>query len=541
MTQADYKLIVVPGRYDDLGSILKKLGYKYQEVNSTDELGKSNLLKSCKAIFVACGANLYAGKETIALLREYVKSGGAIYASDLACALIETLFPEKITFDNSSYKSGIKVDVIDPGLVEIIGKKMNIHRDSEVRGMQAVSQGVQVLISGPRTPVFSKNDYPYLATFNHGEGMVIYTVFHNSKQVSETEKKLLNYLIFRPIMSGAANKASQLVQAQMATPGKEIFASINPGETSARYGVNVASPVNLFFILSWEENATLGVQIWDPAGKMFKDGANSKSPLTVEVPASQSGTWTCSIKGQTVPHRNFPYVLTIATRSCKLVVASPSIIPPLAAAEPVSGAKPFPIYQLVDTSAKASDVLNPLMAGLRQFENRLRTRAYRGYVPNISVIAGNDTGQVMVQSVEPTRYTTPALSAKGQNCLGKALDHMLISLSSSSGAKPLVIVLLASAPTDNWLGKADQLRTLAAQGKANVFVLGLGGYADVTMLKRLTPSNPLSLPVLTQVYAQQAFDWLYQIADVVLGGLEGGVSGQSRNVLPPPACLKLIP
>lgn len=195
----------------------------------------------------------------------------------------------------------------------------------------------------------------------------------------------------------------------------------------------------------------------------------------------------------------------------------------------------------MDTSIKATDVLNPLSVGLRQFENRLRSRTYRGYVPHISMIAVNDSGQILVQSAEPSRYSMPVLSAKGQGALGAALGNLLSSLNSSPAyVKPLVITLLAGAPSDNWQGKADQLRNLAAQGKVNHFVFGLGGYSDAGVLAKLTVSTPLALPVVTQMYAQQTFDWLYNIADVVLSGMESGGGGQHKNVPAPPVCLRSI-
>jgi uncharacterized protein YegL len=186
-------------------------------------------------------------------------------------------------------------------------------------------------------------------------------------------------------------------------------------------------------------------------------------------------------------------------------------------------------------------VLNPLSVGLRQFENRLRLRTYRGYMPHISMIAVNDIGQILIQSAEPLRYSTPVLSAKGQGALGIALGNLLSSLNSSSwDVKPLIITLLAGAPSDNWQGKADQIRNLAAQGKINHFVFGLGGYSDASVLGKLTASTPLVLPVVTQMYAQQMFDWLYNIADVVLSGMESGGGGQRKNVPAPPVCLRSI-
>lgn len=539
MAQADYKLIVAPGAFDDLGKVLNDLGYRYttRDLNSLNQTD----LKNCRVVFVSCAAML-SDQSVKERLLQFTANGGAVYVSDLSFSVIDLLFPGKVQFNNVDYSEQITGEIVDLGLREVIGKSIKLHMDyTSAAGVDSVSKGVDVLIQGKRSSSIPDSKYPFLISFKHGDGQVIYTVFHNSHQVSEIEKKLLNYLIFRPIMSGAASKAAQLVRAQMATPGKEIFASINPGEASARYGVNVTSPINLLFVLSWEENATFSLHTWDPSGKLVKDDSAGKSPLTIEVPASQTGTWTCAIKGQNVPHRNFPFVLTIATRSGKLATTITSSAVPVASV-PLSGSvKPFPIYLLVDTSAKAIDVLNPLSVGLRQFENRLRSRMYKGYLPHISMIAVNDSGRVLIQSVEPSRYTTPLLSAKGHGALGAALGNLLSILASSPfEVKPLIITMLAGAPSDNWQGKADQLHSLAVQGKVNHFVFGLGGYSDPKVLAKLSTSTPLVLPVVTQMYSQQLFDWLYNIADVVLSGMESGESGHRKSVPTPPICLRSV-
>jgi uncharacterized protein YegL len=538
----DKGLFVVTGMWDDLGAVLRGLGYEYHKIGGNLGIFKdTKLLQGCKVLFVACGANCSLSERAAKNILEFVEQGGAIYASDLACDVVENLFGDKAIFESESYENNVRISVVDPGLAEIIGPMLQLHHDTEIRGIRNVSSGVKVLLKGPRKEG-GIDQYPYLIAFNYGEGQVIYTVFHNSKQVSEIEKKLLNYLIFRPIMSGAARSAAQLVQAQMATPGKEIFTSINPGETSTRFGVNVASPMNLIFVLSWEGNATLGVQVWNPSGKLVKEGTNSKSPFTVEVLASQPGTWTCAIQGQSVPHRNFPYVLTIASRGGKLagpgsVTAVPAPVGRVAPS--VNTAKTFPIYLVVDTSSKVSDVLNPLTAGLRQFGDRLRGRSYRDYRANISLLQANDTGKEVIPLTDAARYSTPAMNGHGRCRLGLALNNLLTSLSSNlQGAKPLIIILLAGVPEDDWSEQAKELREIAAQRRANVFVVGLGGYADASVLKRLTTSTPLVLPVVTQVYSQQLFEWLYNIIDLSLNGLESGGSGQHKKVPLPPACLR---
>jgi uncharacterized protein YegL len=537
MEETNYRLITAPGMYDDLGQVLNWLGYRYESIH-LDGLSNLNLLRNCRVVFVPCGAQI-GNFQAIETLRKFVETGGSMYVSDLSYSVIDLLFPGKVRFGTVEYNSNITGEVKDPGLKEIIGKSIKLHMDyTSAAGVNSVNNDTQVLIEGSRKG--GREKHPFLISFSYGEGQVIYTVFHNAKQVNETEKKLLNYLIFRPIMSGAANKATALVQAQMATPGKEIFASINNGETSSRYGVQITTPQTVLFVLSWEEKSVLGLQVWDPSGKMVKEQFSDKNPLTIEVPAAQSGTWSCAVKAQNVPHRNFPFVLTIATRGGVQAIPS-QIAQPIATKLPASTVLPalkvLPIYLVLDTSRKASDVLNPLLPALRQFAYRVQSRPCSTVAPHLGLVLVNDTGQMAVPLGEPRNFNVPSLRAQGSCNLGITLNTLLGSLTSSTGAKPLLIFLLSGTPDDNYASKADQLHSLASKGMANVFTFGIGGGIDRTVLNRLATAPPLVLPVVTQMYAQQLFEWLYNITDTILIGLEGGGSGK-KSVPPPPECLR---
>lgn len=537
MANVDYKLIVIPGTWDDLGVVLDGLDYKHEDLD-IGALADYRRLSNCRVVFVPCGLRDYDDERVLKNLRQFVERGGAMYVSDLSHNLIDALFPGKVLFFRKSYDSDITGEILDPGLSEIIGRSIQLHMDMpDAAAIDHVSQDVQVLVEGKRGRVY-EGKYPFLISFRHGEGQVIYTVFHNSHQVNETEKKLLNYLVFRPIMSGAATKAAAVVKAQMASPGKEIFASINPGETSSRYGLNVTSPINILFVLSWEENATLGMQIWDPSGKLVQDGSSGKSPFTIEITASQPGTWTCAIKGQSVPHHNFPYVLTLATRGGKPVPAKPTVVMPTAPA--ALPAQYLPIYLVVDASSRTKDFISPLVTGLRYFGDQLRGRAYGQVSAAVSLLLANEAGKVTVPLTEARRFSLPPIGANGKCWLAPALENIQSSIASSTkGVKPLVLVLLAGAPEDNWHNQADRLRELAASGKVNVFVFGVGGYADGSVLRRLAPASALSFPIITQAYVQQIFDWLYSITDVIINGSECGASGK-RSIPNPPSCLRSL-
>jgi len=326
------------------------------------------------------------------------------------------------------------------------------------------------------------------------------------------------------------------VEYKSFTPGRESLATINPGGTSDKYKYNVAQPVNLTYILHWEGTASLCLVIQDPQGHTIYDASSAKAPIRVDIAVSIPGDYLCWVKSVNVPKSNFPYVLTlvlhkVAPTRTRLVVSSSSAVS--------SDTKRLPVYVVVDGSSRASDFALNLDLGVRVLADRLRGRASKGASASLSLLLANEDGQQPVPLTEIERFTLPKLVRRGKCGLERTLAKVNAGISSPADGKPLVIIVLTGVPEDDWISQADQLCNLTVQGKANVFVVSVGGYNDAVVLKRLTPSTPLSLPVLTQVYAQQTFDWLYEIADMVLDGMENGASG-TKSVPTPPACLKLI-
>ena len=331
------------------------------------------------------------------------------------------------------------------------------------------------------------------------------------------------------------------VEYKSFTPGRESLATINSGASSERYKYTIKQPQNLTYVLHWESAATLGLVIQDPQGRMVYDSASAKAPIRVDVKANIPGDWVCWVKGVNVPKNNFPYVLTLVLHKGTSTASSVAGGSPTVSAPVTTSVTRVPIYIVMDGSNRASDYAPNLDLGVRLFADRLRARVSRGASASLGLILADEAGQVSVPLTEITGFSLPALTRRGKCGLGKSLAYLNSSIVSNPvDGKPLVIILLTGAPDDDWVAQADKLRNLAVQGKANVFVFGVGGYSDSATLKRLTTSMLLSLPVLTQVYTRQTFDWLYQIADVILDGLESGISGQSRGVPPPPGCLQVL-
>lgn len=106
--------------------------------------------------------------------------------------------------------------------------------------------------------------------------------------------------------------------------------------------------------------------------------------------------------------------------------------------------------------------------------------------------------------------------------------------------KAIIVVLLNSRPADSWMAEADQLRRLAEQKQANVFVLALGGLSDAALLARLSPVGPLTLRSGTEADITRFFDWIHQVVDTMLTGLEQGAEGQRLSVPPLPDSVRIM-
>lgn len=225
--------------------------------------------------------------------------------------------------------------------------------------------------------------------------------------------------------------------------------------------------------------------------------------------------------------------------------SSPPKTKPAKSATPVATkykpSKRTSVYFLIDSSRHISDIAYLLDDGLRRLPDKLRSRPQRGIQIDMSLILAGNTGRVVTQLTNAETFSAPSLLGRGKCNLGQALQELIVDVKSQRiDGKPLIIVVLAGSPEDNWETGADQLCELAKQNKANVFVLGVGGYSDASVLKRLTPNFPLVMADVTQDNLHKSFDWLYSITDIILTGMESGVSGQRRDIPAPPACMRIV-
>jgi len=202
------KIAVVPGSYDDIGAILDDMGIGYTEITDAD-LEDSDTVSSFYIIFLNCGSDTYYAEETQVQdnLRNFVKAGGSIYASDWDYEYVEYTWPEAIDFygdDLTEPKIGegdqhVNGDIIDSCLEDYMGKSVvDLYYDlSAWVVIDGVGSGTNTDIQGDiNTSEGPLQDLPLLVNFTDDNGKVIYTTFHNEAQVTADAEKILKYFVF---------------------------------------------------------------------------------------------------------------------------------------------------------------------------------------------------------------------------------------------------------------------------------------------------------------------------------------------------------
>jgi len=343
------QIAVTDPDYDDIGAVLNSMGYEYIEIQDED-LANYEYIKQFNVIFINCSKDCEEfapeAKDSIEL---FVKEGGCVYASDWAFIYVDTSFPGHITFPPDPYIGEydlyVQANVTDAGLTDYLGKS-NMQIYYNLGGwvpIQGIAPDVNVYLRGttetksylattesvglgrPKPPV-SRNlsfmaqsnqvastisDMPICVSFNYGKGKVLYTTFHNEAQVSEDERKLLEYLILIPY---TGNLSTDLANAMMNLGygvEKENLGTIDKGGTSNPHAFSNSNVQNLAFGVNWS-GSILKLSVYKPDGTLYNE-IQGDPPLIISVSNAEAGEWHYTITGVDVPIDNYPYVAQIGT------------------------------------------------------------------------------------------------------------------------------------------------------------------------------------------------------------------------------------
>lgn len=489
-------------------------------------------------------ATLAAGQ--VRLIRSYVEGGNGLLiwadndpffadANELARRILGTMF----SGDKPGERVLVPGETLTPGRFVEHPLTQGINRLHEGHTISTITPGEHITI------LAQSHDGQYcMACSERGDQRVVLDTGFTKLMNGRFYKTPGTARYFRNIAFWLARGARDY-QYNRFTPGHERLATIDPGGVSERYVYDVAQPTLLTYILHWSGQATLGILIQDPQGRMVQDTASPSPPIRLEIPAGATGPWSCWVKGVNVPRAGFSYVLTLAVKRSGGRQARPAGVrqaPHAAQMAPVATRR-LPIYVLLDASRAASDAAPALETGLDTLTERLRARGSRRVEAAMSVSVVGAARPRTVPLTEASGFSVPPLHARGTLRLGLALRELLRSLAqvrSSTDSRPLIVILLANLPDDDWTAQAEQLRRLAEQRQANVFAVALGDFADADQLSRLSPVGPLVLRSVAPSNVERFFDWVYQVADAMMGGLERSTEGGSLSVPPLPACVTVL-
>ncbi len=222
---------VVTGDYDDFSKVLTDMGFvNFKEINGTDQtelvdfLSNADNLNKYDIIFMDGGfveqgviydadtANTTPAT-VMSNIRAYVEAGGAIYASDWAYDVVEVGWPDRIDFvgadeipddaQKGDYELVKKAAVSDAALAEYLGEQyMEIEYDLPVwPPMESVASTVSVHVTGTIPYSDGLSDYtlanvPLLASFNSGDGKVVFSTFRVVRNGGGDMLKSLQYMMY---------------------------------------------------------------------------------------------------------------------------------------------------------------------------------------------------------------------------------------------------------------------------------------------------------------------------------------------------------
>lgn len=217
LEQGNVEIAVVTGAYDDIGSLIDQLGLDFDVINGrsgtqyVDFLRDPDELAQYDIIFFNCGMGdgwfPYAD-EVSDNLKDYVRDGGSIYASDWAYWVVESAWPAQNDFHGAENNPNtalvgaaqrVDADVLDPTMAAALGSDVaEINYDLDAwAAMEDSSAEILIEASYKWWDNFGQKTQsgPLATRIYDGDGMVLYTTFHNEQQTTGDMLVLLDEII----------------------------------------------------------------------------------------------------------------------------------------------------------------------------------------------------------------------------------------------------------------------------------------------------------------------------------------------------------
>jgi hypothetical protein len=170
--------------YDDLGRVLSSMNIKWKPLGN---------LKDCDVLFLNCCGSAPDESE----LRNFVKNGGCVFASCTQSRILESTFPDSLEFTDIGFESGTEtVTIEDAELRSIVGNSMKIHFHTAGSGNPSGGNFKTIMRGCGKLFEYGTN---ICVRATHGKGAIFFTMFHNSDNINEQEKALLQLLVLKEL------------------------------------------------------------------------------------------------------------------------------------------------------------------------------------------------------------------------------------------------------------------------------------------------------------------------------------------------------
>ena len=187
----------------------------------------------------------------------------------------------------------------------------------------------------------------------------------------------------------------------------------------------------------------------------------------------------------------------------------------------------LPIFFLLDVSeSMAGENLRQLQQGLERLVSSLRTDPYALETVYLSIIAFAGKAKTLTPLVEMAVFYPPRLPIGSGTGLGAALTHLMKEIDNQvikttpdrkGDWKPIVYLMTDGKPTDEIKDAVYRWQKYYQQ-QAALIAIGVGQYADLEALRKLTP-NVVHLNAQSDEDFKKFIDWVSQ-----------SVVAQSRSV-----------
>ncbi|MCS3921194.1 FHA domain-containing protein [Fervidibacter sacchari] len=329
--QRPLRLAVTPAGYDDIGSVLQRIGFSPENIRLWD-LKDLNRLRLYDAVFVNCHRALIDFSDGQAVAN-YVAEGGILYASDYACSVIEAAFPRILKFGFSGifalFGETVDAEVTDPTLMDFVGTNLRLHFD--LPGWRHVERWhpscrVSLAIKSWLSPK------ALLVSFPYGRGFVVYTAFHNKAQPTEIEQRLIEFLAIRPLTMRLSQQVAEEINrpVEVGTLGerkeggllsgrrmvmrREIVGTLSSGQSSPVYRFTLVRPSPVKIVVGWEGgDGDFSVTLWQETQPQRRWQQKANAPplvLTVNEPLP-SGNYCLQLTATKAPLPKTPFVIGV--------------------------------------------------------------------------------------------------------------------------------------------------------------------------------------------------------------------------------------